>query len=112
MPSKTCLILIGRAVAVGTEPGDVPGGLTMLDAALCVPATTNRLVALLVPIIQILSSRLTSIHAVKTHAVEVSQSIGLRLQDNGFPIDITASIALRGVRIIELLETANDVSDA
>lgn len=52
---KTCLILIGRTVAVGTpknllthvgatEPENVPGRLTILDAALCAPLATNRLV--------------------------------------------------------------------
>jgi hypothetical protein len=47
----------------------------VLDAALRVPVAPDRLVALLVLIVQIIFARFAAIHTVKAHAVEVSQCV-------------------------------------
>lgn len=94
-----------------TEPGDVPRRLSMLDAALRIPAASHRLVVLLVFIVQVVSARLAAIHTVKAHAVEVSQRIGKCLQDDGLPVDATTAIALWGICVVKDLEAVHDLAD-
>ena len=83
----------------------------MLDAALCVPATSNRLVVFLILVVQVISVRFATIHTIKAHAVEVSERVGHRLEDGALPVDATAAVALRSVRVIESLEATYDLAD-
>lgn len=76
----------------------------MLDTAPCIPATSNRLIVFLILVVQVISARFATIHAVKAHAVEVSERVGHRLEDGALPVDATATVAFCSVRVIESLE--------
>jgi hypothetical protein len=93
------------------EPGDVPCRLSVLDTALGVPAAPDRLVPLLVLVVQVISKRLAAVHTVETHAIEVSQCVGNRLEDNALPVDATAAITLWSVRVVKGLETTHNLAD-
>ena len=83
----------------------------MLDAALCIPSTSNRLVVFLILVVQVISARFATIHTIKAHAIEVSERVGHRLEYGTLPVDATTAIALRSVRVIESLEATYDLAD-
>ena len=95
-----------------TKPGDVPSRLAVLNTASSVPPSTNALVVLLVLVIKILALRLTSIHTVEAHAVEVTISIGLCLKDDILPFYTAATLTLGDIVVLEVFQTANDLTDA
>jgi hypothetical protein len=116
-------LLFGRAIPVRTtqdlladvgasKPRDIPRRLPMPYSALGIPSTTDRLVVLFVLVIQVLSSGLGTVHAVQTHTVEVSQRVGLRLQDDSLPVNAAAAIALGRVVVVEGFEATHDLADA
>lgn len=84
----------------------------MLDATLRIPTTIDRLVLLLVLIIQVFSTRLAAVHAIEAHAVEVSQRVTLCFQYNSLPVDATAAGTLSGIIVVESLEAAGDLANA
>jgi hypothetical protein len=53
-----------------------------------------------------------TLFTIKAHAVEVSQRVRLRLQDDGLPIDTTAAGALRSIVVREGFKTTDDLADA
>jgi len=65
----------------------------------------------LILVVQVISVRFATIHTIKAHAVEVSERVGHRLEDGALPVDATAAVALRSVRVIESLEATYDLAD-
>jgi hypothetical protein len=84
-----------------TEPGDIPCRLAMLDAAARIPTTAFGRILLFVLTVQVLPSRLAPILTVETYAIEVSIGVGLRTQNDRFPVNTAAALALRGVVVLE-----------